>query len=134
MRTSTSAFTIKRWDETQNGDWEGGRLTRTLATKAFTGQLEGTGLLEAVILRMFGTQEGVTAHVGLERISGTLEGKTGTFVMVHQATSTDDSLEHEEWTILPGSGTGELHGIRGHGTVSREHELTLHYELGGAAD
>nr|ASV46888.1 hypothetical protein [uncultured bacterium] len=125
--TKQSAFTIKHWDEVQNTDWKAGKLTRTLATKEFTGQLTGTAVLEAVMLRLEGNQ-GAMAYVGVEHVSCTVDGRTGTFVLVHNA----EALGNERsatWKILPGSGTGELAGISGYGKISPNHEFTLVYEL-----
>ena len=122
-----SAFTITKWDETENEAWQGGKLTRTLATKAFTGAFEGSAVLEAVMLRLEG-DAGVMSYVGVERISGKLHGREGCFVLTHNA----EAIRGERlatWKILPGSGTGELAGISGHGNITPEHDFVLTYEL-----
>ena len=106
-RSRVGSFTIGRWNETENTDWNGGKLTRTLATKDFKGEIEGTAVLEAVMLKMEGTQ-GVMAYVGVEHISCTLDGRTGTFVLVHNAEAIGPE-RNATWKILPGSGTGESH-------------------------
>ena len=126
-RSRVGSFTIGRWNETENTDWNGGKLTRTLATKDFKGEIEGTAVLEAVMLKMEGTQ-GVMAYVGVEHISCTLDGRTGTFVLVHNAEAIGPE-RNATWKILPGSGTGELTGISGHGKIAPNHEFTLIYEL-----
>jgi hypothetical protein len=126
-KTKSTAFTIARWDETENKDWNGGKLTRTLATKEFKGEIDGTSVLEAVMLKAEGNQ-GVMAYVGLERISCTLEGRTGTFVLIHNAEAIGIE-RNATWKILPGSGTDGLTGISGYGEIAPNHEFKLIYEL-----
>jgi hypothetical protein len=127
METKLCAFKIGQWNETQNKDWEGGKLTRTLATKEFKGEINGTAVLEAVMLKADGG-EGVMAYVGVERISCTLEGRTGSFVLLHTAEAIGNDRK-AEWKILRGSGTGGLAGITGHAKITPSHEFTLTYEL-----
>ena len=70
--------------------------------------------------------------VGLERIVGQLAGKTGSFVLQRTGVF-EDGLARESCSVIPGSGTGELHRLRGEGTSAvghgAEHPLTLNYEL-----
>ena len=68
------------------------------------------------------------AYVGLERIEGTLHGRTGTFVLLHSATGSQGE-QHGSWTIVPGSGGGELAGIRGSGEITDQHDFVLEYAL-----
>lgn len=124
---SKSAFTITRWEETVNADWEGGKLTRTLATKEFKGDLTGSAVLEAVMLRMAG-DEGVMCYVGVERISCTLNERQGSFVITHNAEAVGQERK-ADWKILPGSGTGQLAGISGHGVITPDHDFILNYQF-----
>ena len=63
---------------------------------------------------------------------GTLHGRTGTFAILHAGTMTEDSI-WARWPISPGSGTGELEGIRGEARIEiapdGAHTLHLDYEL-----
>lgn len=127
MITCKSAFTITNWDETENEAWEGGKLTRTVATKEFTGELEGSAVLEAVMLRVDGGA-GVMSYVGVERISCTLGGREGGFVLTHNAEAIGTERQ-ATWKILPGSGTGGLSGISGHGSITPDHDFILTYQL-----
>jgi hypothetical protein len=128
MITRKSAFKITKWDEVENGQWEGGKLTRTLATKEFTGQLEGSAVLEAIMLRLEWDQ-GVMSYVGVERITCTLDGREGTFILTHNAEANNGDRQ-ATWKILPGSGTGGLTGIQGSGSITPDHDFILTYELG----
>ena len=55
-----------------------------------------------------------------ERITGTLAGRTGSFVLEHGA-SMGEGVETVQWArVVAGSGTGELGGLSGTGTVAHE--------------
>ena len=72
------------------------------------------------------------AYTGFERFTGALDGRQGTFVLRHVATAVDGD-QSLSWTVLPGSGTGELRGIRGEGGIvvgEDGHSWHLDYELG----
>lgn len=88
----------------------GSGLSRLSLQKQFQGDLEGTGQGE-----MLGAGDGKTSggYVALEKISGTLGGRKGSFVMIHRALMVGGVPQ--EWTIdvVPGSGTEELKGLSG---------------------
>ena len=71
-------------------------------------------------------------YVALETVRGTLDGRTGTFAILHAGTMTEDGM-WAKWPISPGSGTGELEGIRGEVRIEiapdGAHTLYLDYEL-----
>ncbi len=76
---------------------------------------------------------GNAGYVGIEEVTGTLDGKSGTFVFQHFATM-EGGAPHMQVGIAPGSGTGELAGIRGVFTIIIEngkHSYTLDYSLPG---
>jgi hypothetical protein len=82
---------------------------------------------------MMYASDGSATFVGLERIVGRVGGKAGSFVL--QRTGVFESgVAKESYVVVPGSGTGELLGLRGEGTTAvghgTEHPLTLNYELG----
>ena len=77
--------------------------------------------------------DGSATFVGLERVVGTLGGKTGSFVL--QRTGVFEAgVAKETYSVVPGSGTGELTGLRGDGSSAvghgLEHPFTLSYEPG----
>jgi|SRR5579862_246815 len=124
-KRANSAFTIDRRDATPAA-WEGGDMSRTRWTKTFTGQLAGSSVVEAVMLKLH--DAGPAVYVGVERFNCTLDGRRGTFVLLHAGTALGDD-HSASWTIVPGSGTGELAGIRGHGEITPRHDFVLDYEL-----
>ena len=79
---------------------------------AFSGGLEGEGTVEW--LMGYG-EDGTAAFVGLERVVGRVDGRSGTFVLQHTGTF-DGKLATADVTVVPGSGTGDFAGIKGGGT------------------
>ncbi|HEV2088219.1 MAG TPA: DUF3224 domain-containing protein [Cryptosporangiaceae bacterium] len=127
MIRAESSFTVDDRDMTPV-DWEGGAMSRARFTKTFTGDLVGSSVVEAAML--MAANDGPVAYVGLERIEGALHGRTGSFVLLHAATG-HRGEQTGSWTIVSGSGGGELTGIQGSGTITEEHEFTLDYEIEG---
>jgi hypothetical protein len=84
-----------------------GRLT---IDKRFHGDLEASAKGE-----MLATQsevKGSAGYVALERVTGKLQGRSGTFVLLHSATMKRGAPESTV-TVVPDSGTGELTGLTG---------------------
>ncbi len=84
-----------------------GRLT---VDKRFHGDLEGISKGE-----MLATQTdvpGSAGYVALERVTGRLKGRAGSFVLQHSATMSRGAPV-SSITVVPDSGTGELRGISG---------------------
>jgi hypothetical protein len=77
---------------------------------------------------------GAGTYVAMESFAGSLNGVAGSFNFAHSATTSGSDRTHEFFLIVPGSGTGELAGIRGDGgmTVDADgtHRVWLNYELG----
>jgi len=74
---------------------------------------------------------GAAGYVAIERVTGTLDGRHGSFALMHAATM-DASGQKMTVTVVPGSGTGELKGIAGVFTIvieKGEHRYTLDYTL-----
>src|SRR5213075_2706416 len=78
--------------------------------KQFHGDLFATSKGEML---MAGTAvKGSAGYVAIERVTGTLAGKTGTFVFQHSGTM-DKGAPTLVVSVVPDSGTGELTGLRG---------------------
>jgi len=52
--------------------------------------------------------------VGIERVTGELGGRRGTFLL-QDAGTVQDNIVSGDWFVIPGSGTGQLTGLRGEG-------------------
>src|SRR3954469_10396521 len=98
--TARAQFAIKNWDEKPYSEGKDiPKLTRASVTKTFTGDLEGESHLE--YLMMYRSAESAS-FVGLERITGTLGGKRGSFVL--QRTGVFEGGQAKEtYTVVPGS-------------------------------
>ena len=128
---ANARFAIKSWDEKPYGEGQGlPKLTRATVTKAFTGDIAGEGQVEYLMMYR---SDGSATFVGLERVVGQLAGRTGSFVL-QRTGMFENGVAKESYSVIPGSGTGELRGLRGEGTSAvghgAEHPLTLNYELG----
>jgi Protein of unknown function (DUF3224) len=128
---ANSRFSIKSWDETPYGEGPAlPRLTRATVTKTFSGDIAGEGHLEYLMMYR---DDGSATFVGLERVVGQVAGRAGSFVLQRTGIF-EDGMAKESYVVIPGSGTGELRGLRGEGTSAvghgTEHPLTLNYELG----
>jgi len=126
---ATCTFEITAWEAVEYDDLDSVKLTRTHVAKTFQGDLEGQSTAE---LLMAGAPGGSAVYVGLERIVGHLGGRSGSFVLVHDASMSSDE-QSLSLTIMRDSGTGELQGIGGQGNIIIDadggHTLTLDYNL-----
>ena len=99
---------------------------RFIISKVFEGDLEATSKVEMLTV---GSDKGSAAYVAIERIDGSLKGKSGSFVLTHVGTMNSNSQQLEV-AVVPGCGTGELAGIEGKMTidiVDKVHYYTLEY-------
>lgn len=124
-RTARASFDITGWDEDVVIDEDGARVVRTRITKRFTGDVEGTSVGEMVMAH---AQEGSAAYVGFERITATVEGRSGSFVLQHVASGTPDGGS-AAWTVVERSGVGGLAGISGTGEIVRHDDGTHTFTL-----
>ncbi|HEX2152920.1 MAG TPA: DUF3224 domain-containing protein [Acidimicrobiia bacterium] len=105
-------------------------LSHSAFTKTFRGELEGSSVTQMLAAR----SPGGAGYVAMERIVGQLGDRVGTFVLLHVGTLDASGEPTGHWTIVPGSGTGELAGISGHAHIGADddtHRIQLHYELDG---
>jgi hypothetical protein len=85
-------------------------LARFSSDKQIHGDLEATSKGE--MLSGGDPKQGAAGYVAMEVVTGTLNGKKGSFALQHSATM-DKSGSKMSVVIVPGSGTGELKGIAG---------------------
>jgi hypothetical protein len=88
---------------------ESGIGTLTIA-KRLHGDLEGTSV--GVMVASRSPVEGSAGYVAMERITGALHGRRGSFVLQHIGTATRGALQLSV-TVVPDSGTDELVGLSG---------------------
>ena len=85
-------------------------LSRLSIDKQLQGDFAGVSKGEMLAART--ATEGSAGYVAIERVTGTLHGKKGSFVLQHSGTVTRGT-QHLEITVVPDSGTGELTGLAG---------------------
>jgi hypothetical protein len=107
-------FKLTDWEEaTYEELGVGAKLTRARMDFDFSGGIAGAASSQSL---MFYRADGTAVFSGLQRITGQLDGHAGSFVL-----QTDGTYEGGEarsrWLVIPGSGSGELEGLRGEGTA-----------------
>ncbi|MGI5127183.1 DUF3224 domain-containing protein [Pseudonocardia sp. CA-107938] len=129
MTTATGRFDLTRWDEETWSDESGVRLVAVTNAKTFEGGIAGTST--ARILQAL-AKEGSAAYVGIELVTATVDGRTGTFVLQHSAVASASGGSMTV-AVVPDSGTGELTGLAGDLAIAKsdegEHTYTFTYEL-----
>ncbi|HEV7651816.1 MAG TPA: DUF3224 domain-containing protein [Actinophytocola sp.] len=99
--------------------------------KTFTGEIEGRAA--TLFTSAFDQDSGVGTYVAMESFEGSVNGRAGAFNFAHSATTHGTDRAAEFFTIVPSSGTGELAGIHGAGSMTVEadgtHRITVDYEL-----
>jgi Protein of unknown function (DUF3224) len=125
---ATAPFTNDRYDEEPYGEGEGVELSRVHISRTFSGDLTGESRAEILITK----SEGGGGYTGQDLITGTLNGKSGSFVIQHGGILGPDGVTNSG-TIVPGTGAGELEGITGQATLLADeegnHTLTLEFVL-----
>jgi len=107
------------------------RYVHSQMAKSFTGDIEGSSLVEMLSVRSEGAGAG---YVALERVEGVVQGMRGSFALLHVGTMSL-GVQWGRWPVVAGSGTAELVGISGEARIDiapdGAHTLLLDYELGG---
>jgi hypothetical protein len=96
---------------------ETSKLGRMSLDKQFHGDLEATSTGE--MLAAMTEIKGSAGYVAMERVNGTLQGKSGTFVLQHLGTMTR-GVPQMNVTVVPDSGTDGLVGLTGTMTIKIE--------------
>jgi hypothetical protein len=117
-------FEVTGWDQVPyGGDAERNDLARVTLTKVFTGDIEGESVAE---LLMASNPVGA-GYLASELFTGSVGTRSGTFVVQHGGL-VDSGDAHSFGSVVPGSGTGELAGVRGEAIYANNdegHTLTL---------
>lgn len=131
-RNATGTFEIKSWDEKPVDEREGlPRITRATVTQALHGDIEGESTIEYLMVYR---GDGSATITGVQRIIGSIGGRSGSFVLLGTGSYEHGSgIAKGTWTIVPYSGTGELKALRGQGEYFAQKEpkgsIMLDYDL-----
>jgi hypothetical protein len=128
MNHASGTFEVKLVPQTddKNGD---AALGRMIIDKQFHGDLEGTS--KGQMLTGMTDVKGSAGYVAIEKVSGTLKGRTGTFILQHTGTM-NRGVPQLTITVVPDSGTGQFAGITGNFKViiaEGKHSYEFEYML-----
>jgi hypothetical protein len=136
---ATSTFSVSDWTPApateQVGDvpmiQTGTPFGLAHMVKTFDGDLDGRSV--TWFLGCLNQETGEGAYTALEAVDAAVHGRRGTFNVVHSASTHGSDRFDEHFAIVPGSGTGDLAGISGGGSLVVEddgtHRFQLDYEL-----
>ncbi len=130
MMHASGTFEVKLAPQSPAPGIEPAALGRQTIDKRFQGDLDAASLGE--MLSVMSMELGSGAYVALERVTGRLGGKRGSFVLMHSATMTRGAPAMSV-TVVPDSGTEELTGLSGTLVIHRDakggHTYTFDYSL-----
>jgi len=125
--TAKAKITVQRSEATPYDQIASPALVEVRLTETFSGDIEGESPVRALqVLR----DDKSACLVSMQRFRGTLGGREGTFVLQGSEIVQDGRIE-ARWFVVPGSGTGDLSGLRGEGgfegQFGKGSEATLNY-------
>jgi hypothetical protein len=112
-RTHASAvITVQKYEPSAYDEpSQGPALTRIHVEESFAGDISGAGVVEFL---QSASADGSASFVGIERVTGEIGGRSGTFLL-QDAGTVQGNIVDGDWFVVPGSGTGQLAGLRGEG-------------------
>ena len=124
MSEAKGHFDVQTRPEATFGDGIG----RFSLTKTFHGDLRGASTGEMLAVRT--PTPGSAGYVLIEQVTGTLNGKSGTFMLQHNGVM-DRGQPELSVVVIPDSGTGELAGIAGQMSIDAadNHAYVLRYSV-----
>ena len=131
---ATGTFDVKLTPQSTDTPADGSPLGRLTIDKQFHGDLDGTSKGE-MLTAGSPTIKNSAGYVAVERVTGTLHGKRGTFALQHLGVMTRGEGKLTI-SVVPDSGTGDLTGLTGTMTIdvsNGKHSYTFEYTLAGAS-
>jgi hypothetical protein len=125
MNRATGAFDVKLTLQSAKDDPVG----RMSIDKQFHGDLEAASKGE--MLSVMSDVKGSAGYVAMERVTGSLAGRKGTFALQHTGTM-NRGVAHLSVTVVPDSGSAELAGISGQMEIiiaEAKHSYVFEYTL-----
>ena len=107
---ASGTFTVNITPQPAEDDVGDPGIGRMALFKQFSGDLEGSA--HGQMLTSHGDVAGSAAYVALDRVTGLLHGRSGSFSLQHCGVM-DRGAPQLTVTVVPDSGNGELQGIRG---------------------
>jgi hypothetical protein len=126
---AAGTFSVKMVPQTWSETAVDPTLGRFLLDKQYQGDLEATS--QGQMLSAGTNEKGSAGYVAIEKVSGTLHGRTGAFVLQHNGVMNRGDAELKV-AVVPDSGTGELTGLGGTMTINKidgKHSYEFAYTL-----
>jgi hypothetical protein len=128
----TATFGVQDWQEEKYDGHDGLAATsRAEVAVTYEGELAATGRIVYLLAYPTGYPEQAPAtYSGLERVTGSLAGRDGAFLLQHTGTD-DGTAATSTWTVVEGSGSGALSGVTGSGSMraGRDGDFSLTYRF-----
>lgn len=113
-QTITGAFDVTLVPHADDPGVSDPIIGRMALDKRFHGDLDATS--RGMMLGVRTAVPGSAGYVAMERVVGTLDGKSGSFVLQHSSTMTRGEAA-QSVTVVPDSGTDQLAGLCGAMTI-----------------
>lgn len=129
MMRAEGTFEVKLTPQPADAYFDAVSLGRLTIDKTFRGDLEGTS--RGQMMSAVTAVKGSAGYVAIERVTGTLEGKSGTFVLQHSGTMNRGQASLV-LTVVPDSATAGLTGLSGSMGIIIEggkHSYVFDYEV-----
>ena len=129
---ATGTFEVSLAPQDTEGYSGDGTLGRMTIDKQFHGNLEGVS--RGQMLTASGTVKTSAGYVAIERVTGSLHGRAGSFALMHTGTM-NRGVPTLVISVVPDSGTDALAGLAGTFTIIRAagtHSYEFDYELDAA--
>lgn len=126
---ATGPFDVKLAPQGEPDKADDSTLARYSLDKQYHGDLDATA--SGTMLTAGTDVKGSAGYVAIERVTGKLNGRAGSFVLQHSGTLTRGAPE-QSITVVPDSGTGQLMGLTGKLTViidAGKHSYSFDYTL-----
>lgn len=127
---ASGPFEVKMIPQAPDDDApESAAVGRMVLDKKYHGDLEATSRGQMLAVQ---TVQGSAGYVAMEKVTGTLHGREGTFVLQHSGTMTRGT-PRLTISVVPDSGTGQLVGLAGTMDIiiaDGKHSYELLYQLG----
>lgn len=130
MTRATGTFEVKLAPVGNDSVPEGPNMGRLSLDKVFTGDFDGVGKGEMITAAGITVKESA-AYSAVERLTGSLHGKKGSFALQHTGVM-DKGKPSLLITVVPDSGTGELIGLTGKLEIiieGKEHKYVFEYSI-----
>lgn len=121
-----NSFEIQSWDESPYLEFDSGaKYSRATLKKKYTGVLTGDATLEYL---MAYNDSGAAHFTGIEHFDGKVDGKMGTFSIMHDGVF-EAGVVRSSFRVIEGSQTDGLSGLKGEGSYEAGHSMLVDFDF-----